>query len=96
MKTLKLATIFALTCAYAAAFGFTSEQAYAQDNFEKCYGISKKGDNDGWNEEINPGKYKTDQDYDGKAWKFVRNETCTKRGGQLEVFEGKGTPDKES
>jgi uncharacterized membrane protein len=76
----------------AASLFTIQSSAIAGEKYEKCYGIAKIGENHGWDKEINPGKYASNQDYDGHAWKFVQKGTCLEKGGQLQPFAGIGTP----
>lgn len=94
MSNKKIATILGLVSmiAFSASFALHSGPAHAKEDFEKCYGISKVGENDGWGRQINPGKYKSESNFDGKAWKFVKTGTCLERGGQLTPFMGLGMP----
>lgn len=76
-----------------AAVSVSTKLTAAEDIYEKCYGISEKGQNDGWGEDLNPGKYESNSNFDGLAWRFVDKGTCIQLGGKLEPFIGLGAPD---
>lgn len=76
-KTVKTASALAIAGAFAAALGMTTV-AIAQDKAdqEKCFGISKKGENDC---AAGPGTTcagTSKTDYQGNAWKLVKKGTC--------------------
>ena len=62
--------------------------ALAADELERCYGIARKGENDGLASDPSKASPATSKiDYDGTAWKFVRKGTCT----SIESPFGKGS-----
>lgn len=66
----------------SAALGLTTAAAQAPseaEKLEKCYGISIAGQNDGKASGPDADIPATSNvDYDGQAWRFVENGTCTK------------------
>lgn len=89
---------FALAAAVAASLVVASQPASAEEKFEKCYGISKAGENDcaATGGATCAGTSKVD--FDPAAWKLVPTGTCestevelkngTTRKGSLEPIEG--------
>lgn len=76
MKTHTLITALAFTTLAAGAL--TATPALAAGDKEKCYGISKAGENDC---AAGPGTScagTATKDYQGDAWKLVAKGTCTK------------------
>lgn len=75
----KMASSLALAGLFAAALGVSSatSPAVAEDEFEKCFGISKAGDNDCASEGANSCAGTSKIDFDGAAWKQVTKGTCT-------------------
>jgi uncharacterized membrane protein len=66
--------------------------AMAQDQ-EKCYGISKAGENGCANAAgTHSCSGQSTADFSGGDWKLVANGTCESMGGKLEPFEGTGSP----
>ncbi|MGB5062199.1 MAG: DUF2282 domain-containing protein [Candidatus Competibacter sp.] len=89
---------FALAAAVAGALGLAASPVLAvEGGKEKCYGISKAGENDcassagthscAGNSTVN---------YDGQDWKYAAKGSCEKLGGKLESFKGQGMPAKSS
>lgn len=86
------ATSFALTLASAIAIGSLASPASAENapsnrSKEKCYGISKAGENDC---AAGPGTScagTSTRDYQGDAWKLVPGGTCE----GIETPKGKGS-----
>lgn len=79
MGSFTKATLAILAMVGSAAILATNASAFeAPEGWEKCYGISLKGQNDGMasgdDAEI-PGT--STVDYDGNAWKLVKEGTCT-------------------
>lgn len=75
---LKKTTQFALAGAFAAALGMANAPvASAADDFEKCFGISAKGQNDCASEGANSCAGTSAKDFDKMAWKLVKKGTCT-------------------
>ncbi|MCB1823484.1 MAG: DUF2282 domain-containing protein [Candidatus Competibacteraceae bacterium] len=89
---------FALAAAITGAMGLAASPVFAAESGkEKCYGISKAGENDCANAAGNhscAGSSTTD--YDGQDWKFVAKGTCAKLGGKSASFKGQGMPAKSS
>ena len=62
-----------------ALAGGQASAVEAPEGWEKCYGISKAGENDG----MAPGQPNADvpgmstKDYDGMAWRMVKRGTCS-------------------
>lgn len=83
-----LTLVAALTGAVAMAAA--PGQAQAQAKNDKCYGVSKAGENGCANK---AGTHScagySKVDYDGGDWKLVPAGTCATLGGKLEPFEGK-------
>jgi uncharacterized membrane protein len=77
--TMKKASALALAGAFVAALGMVAAPSTAQaaDEFEKCFGISKAGENDCASEGSNSCAGTSKVDYDGLAWKLVKTGTCT-------------------
>ena len=83
---------FALTLATALSIGALSTAAAAEDapargGKEKCYGVSKAGENDC---AAGPGTScagTSTRDYQGNAWKLVPAGTCV----AIETPKGKGS-----
>ena len=87
----RTATSFALTLATALTLGALATPAEAEDaprgGKEKCYGVSKAGENDC---AAGPGTTcagSSKVDYQGNAWKLVPAGTCT----SIETPKGKGS-----
>lgn len=88
----------ALAAAVAASLAVAAQPAFAQEKFEKCYGISKAGENDcaATGDSTCAGTSKVD--FDPAAWKLVPTGTCEStevtlkdgaaRKGSLEPLEG--------
>lgn len=57
---------------------------------EKCYGVSKAGENDCAGAGHSCAGHAT-SDYSGQDWKLVAKGSCEKMGGKLAAFEGQGT-----
>ncbi len=86
ISTLSLAT--AITGAFALAVAVAPTDAVAQAK-EKCYGVSKAGENDCANAAgTHSCAGQSTVDYDGGEWKAVNKGTCVDRGGSLSSFEG--------
>jgi uncharacterized membrane protein len=77
-SNIKKMTSLALAGAFATAVGMAAApQAQAADDFEKCYGIAKAGENDCASSAGNSCAGTSKVDYDGLAWKLVKKGTCT-------------------
>lgn len=75
----KFGASLALAGAFAAALSMASAPASAQtaDDPEKCFGISKAGENDCSADGGSSCAGQSTIDYDGLAWKLVKKGTCT-------------------
>ena len=76
MKTIHLAAVAATLTAIAAAA--SAEPVRPQPGMDKCYGISRAGQNDC---AAGPGTScagTSRRDYQGNAWKYVARGTCTR------------------
>ena len=87
LKTLAAAVAGAIVLAAAAG----PSTAADEKGKEKCYGVSKAGENacaatNGSHSCAGQAK----ADHDGHEWKLVEAGSCAKMGGKLEAFEGKG------
>jgi uncharacterized membrane protein len=74
------------------ALGAAQGVAYAADpaGKEKCYGISKAGQNDCANATgTHACSGQAKKDNDPNDWKYVATGTCTKMGGKMKAPEGK-------
>lgn len=82
--TLAAALVGAVSMATIATSG-----AQAADKQEKCYGVSKAGENGCANK---AGTHScaghSTMDYDGGDWKLVPAGTCAGMGGKMEPFQG--------
>lgn len=90
MKDVKL-TAMTLAAALAGALAMSAAPgaAQAQAKNEKCYGVSKAGENGCANQ---AGTHScagySKVDYDGGDWKLVPAGACATMGGKLEPFSG--------
>jgi uncharacterized membrane protein len=75
---IKTMSALALCGAFAAALTMAATPGKAKaDDFEKCYGIAKAGENDCASEGNNSCAGTAKSDYEGRAWKEVKTGTCT-------------------
>lgn len=77
MKTTHLAAAAAVLTAVAVSAA-SAQPVRPQPNMEKCYGISRAGQNDC---AAGPGTScagTSRRDYQGNAWKYVARGTCTR------------------
>jgi len=87
---IKKTSALAVAGAFAAAVGMAgvADSAHAaKDGFEKCFGISKAGQNDCAAAGGLSCAGTSTVDYDGEAWKYVKTGTCT----AMETPTGKGS-----
>jgi len=87
---IKKTSALAVAGAFAAAVGMASavdSASAAKDGFEKCFGISKAGQNDCAASGGLSCAGTSTVDYDGEAWKYVKTGTCT----ATETPSGKGS-----
>ncbi|TWB20626.1 putative membrane protein [Nitrospirillum amazonense] len=91
--TPQTAVTVAAALAGALALAAFAGPAHAADATEKCYGISKAGQNSCAN---SSGSHscagQSTKNYDGQDWKAVKAGTCASMGGKTEAFNGTGTP----
>lgn len=85
---------FALAAAVAGALGLAASPVFAAgEGKEKCYGISKAGENDCASAAgTHACSGQSTADYDGQDWKYAAKGTCEKMGGKVEAFKGMGNP----
>lgn len=86
-NTFKKGTSLAIAGAFATVLGMASLDTAKAEDFEKCYGISKAGENDCASEGNNSCAGTSEKDWDGFAWKMVKAGTCT----AIETPEGFGS-----
>ena len=78
--TLKKTSALVVAGAFAAAVGLATAAdtaSAAKEGFEKCFGISKAGQNDCAAAGGQSCAGTSTVDYDGQAWKYVKTGTCT-------------------
>ncbi len=83
----KTTTALAAAGALTAALSMIAVPVQAADDMEKCYGVSKAGENDC---AAGPGTTcagTSTRDYQGNAWTLVAKGTCT----QIETPAGMGS-----
>lgn len=98
MTTTYKLTSFAVAGALATAVAMATAPAEAADDMEKCFGISKAGQNDCAAEGSTSCAGTAKVDFDPLAWKLVKKGTCTTtsvtlpdgsaRNGALEPIKG--------
>ncbi len=78
-KTAKTITASVAAIALTAALTTVASQspAYAADDKEKCYGVSKAGENDCAAGAGTTCAGTSTVDYQGNAWTYVKTGTCT-------------------
>ena len=90
---LTIAAALAGALSLAALLPATSAAAAEASGLEKCYGISKAGQNSCANEAgTHSCAGQSAKDYDGGEWRAVRAGVCTEMGGKLAAFQGVGMP----
>lgn len=89
MSNVKL-TAMTLAAALVGAVALAAPgEAQAQAKNEKCYGVSKAGENGCANKAgTHSCAGNATTDYDGGDWKLVPAGTCVSMGGKLEAFTG--------
>jgi uncharacterized membrane protein len=94
MSALNLKIIAAAVAGAVAATALTAP-AVAQDaKKEKCFGVSKAGENACASANGSHGcSGQAKVDFDGQEWKMVEAGTCEKLGGQTKAFAGVGKGD---
>jgi uncharacterized membrane protein len=98
MNTTSKITSLAVAGALASAVALATAPANAADDMEKCFGISKAGQNDCAAEGSNSCAGTSRVDFDPHGWKLVKKGTCTttsvtlpdgsSRAGSLEAIKG--------
>ncbi|MFD2261554.1 DUF2282 domain-containing protein [Lacibacterium aquatile] len=84
-----LATTLTLASTLAAALTLAAVPSNAQTNMEKCYGISKAGENGCANAAgLHSCAGESKVNFDGNDWKLVPAGTCAKMDGMLMPFQG--------
>ncbi len=73
----KVAVSLAVASAFATAIALAGTPTQAADDMEKCYGISKAGQNDCAAEGSNSCAGTSKVDFDPHGWKLVKKGTCT-------------------
>jgi uncharacterized membrane protein len=77
----------------AALLPAPSANAAEGGGLEKCYGISKAGQNSCANAAgTHSCAGQSTKDYDGGEWRAVKAGVCAETGGKLEAFNGVGMP----
>lgn len=76
-------TSLALSAAVTAALAVAAQAQAAESKNEKCYGISKAGENDCAASGNNTCAGTSKMDYDPAAWKLVPKGTCESTEVQL-------------
>lgn len=77
----------------SAAFTLAIGAASASAADEKCFGVSKAGENGCKNAAATHScAGMSTMNYDGQDFKLVPAGTCMQMGGKMEPFEGMGTP----
>ncbi|MBP2296086.1 BufA1 family periplasmic bufferin-type metallophore [Azospirillum rugosum] len=90
---LTIAAALAGALSLAALLPATSAAAAEAGGLEKCYGISKAGQNSCANEAgTHSCAGQSTKDYDGGEWRAVRAGVCAEMGGKLTAFQGVGMP----
>ncbi|PGH57328.1 hypothetical protein CRT60_12830 [Azospirillum palustre] len=95
-KTLALLPIAgALAGALTGALALMAGPAAAQSNMEKCYGISKPGENGCAHAKgLHSCAGNSNLTFDGGDWKLVKAGTCAEEMGSLKPFDGANTKKK--
>lgn len=92
MSELNLKTLAAAVAGAVAVAAFAAP-SFAAEGKEKCYGISKAGENScAAANGAHSCQGQSKADYDGHEWKNVEAGSCEKMGGKTAAFEGKGKP----
>ncbi|MBB6251756.1 DUF2282 domain-containing protein [Nitrospirillum iridis] len=90
--TPQTAVTVAAALAGALALAAFAGPAHAQAT-EKCYGVSKAGQNSCANAAgTHSCAGQSTKNYDGQDWKAVKAGTCAEMGGKTAPFNGTGTP----
>lgn len=86
----KLSTLLPIAGALAGALTLLAVPAAAQQaNMEKCYGVSKAGENGCAHAKgLHSCAGNSPFAYDGGDWKLVKTGTCDAEKGALKPFEG--------
>lgn len=93
-KTLVASSVIGAALSLSATTLTTVSSGLAYDK-ERCFGISKAGEN-GCASVANAGihscAHQSAVDYSGADWTFVPTGTCEKLGGKTKAFDGTGKP----
>jgi uncharacterized membrane protein len=94
MSELNLKTLAAAVAGAVAMAAFVLPTgASAQAGKEKCYGVSKAGENQCASANGSHScQAQAKADFDGNEWKYVETGSCEKMGGKTQAFQGKGAP----
>lgn len=87
--TPKTLALLPIAGALAGALALMAGPAAAQSNMEKCYGVSKPGENGCAHAKgLHSCAGNTNLTFDGGDWKLVKAGTCAAEMGSLKPFEG--------
>ena len=92
-KTIKSMNVAAALAGALALAAGSAALADDMSGLEKCYGISKAGENScatASGSHSCAGQAK--KAFDGQEWRAVKKGSCTTLGGKTEAFSGVGTP----
>jgi uncharacterized membrane protein len=93
-RTIAAVTI-ATSLAGAFALAAVATPAAAQGSMEKCYGISKAGENGCANAKgLHSCAGNSKVNFDGNDWKLIPAGTCAKMDGMMAPFDGTNTKKK--
>ena len=88
-----LSVAAALAGAVSLAALSSPKAAETLTGLEKCYGISKAGQNSCANATgTHSCAGQAAKDFDGQEWRVVKAGVCTELGGKLQAFNGVGAP----
>ncbi|WP_211104247.1 DUF2282 domain-containing protein [Azospirillum sp. Sh1] len=91
--TMTVAAALAGALSMAALIPLHSAAAAEASGLEKCYGVSKAGQNSCANAAgTHSCAGQSSKDYDGGEWRAVKAGVCKEIGGKTEAFNGIGTP----
>ena len=92
-KSLTAAAALAGALSMAAILPAQAAGESGVSGFEKCYGISKAGQNSCANASgTHSCAGQSAKDYDGQDWRAVKAGVCKELGGKSEAFNGMGKP----
>jgi len=91
LKALAAAVAGAVAVASFAAPSFAQGMGGDTKGKEKCYGVSKAGENQcAAANGAHSCQAQSKVDMDGNEWKYVEAGSCAKMGGKTQAFQGKG------